>query len=286
MNQCYDKIPIFYKNAIFFVDPITRRTYTDSQVQNCSDRIKNFFQFDMEDENSWFTIAPTLKQRKRPAVFGPKDVAPVSRRSLGGARDARIYTRAQLSEFRDNIFISAASTKALQKFYRELIVPNTAIHGPEQYPFYTPGTDFYVDNMICPNYFRNQFMDTFGTIAYVLEFCGNYFSCFSFIKLIVDLILVVLRHMEIIRLTSASLGFGKPLLSASYNLFLSSILTSVFNHQAPLLQALEPEPTPAKKEDEAKDPVDENKKKTERLYPIINHPTTSLSPVWLGWYPQ
>ena len=24
MNQCYDKIPIFYKNAIFFVDPITR----------------------------------------------------------------------------------------------------------------------------------------------------------------------------------------------------------------------------------------------------------------------
>ena len=23
MNQCYDKIPIFYKNAIFFVDPIT-----------------------------------------------------------------------------------------------------------------------------------------------------------------------------------------------------------------------------------------------------------------------
>ena len=26
MNQCYDKIPIFYKNAIFFVDPITRQT--------------------------------------------------------------------------------------------------------------------------------------------------------------------------------------------------------------------------------------------------------------------
>ena len=123
MNQCYDKIPIFYKNAIFFVDPITRQTYPDAQVQNCSDRIKNLFQFDMVDENSWFSITPTPGHRKRPAVFGPKDVTPVSRRAFGGAEDAGIYTRAQLSEFWDNILISAASRKALQKFSRELIVP-------------------------------------------------------------------------------------------------------------------------------------------------------------------
>ena len=73
MNQSCDKIPIFYKNAIFFVDPITRKTYLDAQVQNCSDRIKNLFQSDIEDENSWFTITPTLEHRKRLAVFGPKD---------------------------------------------------------------------------------------------------------------------------------------------------------------------------------------------------------------------
>ena len=92
----------------------------------------------MEDENSWFTITLTLEHRKRPAVFGPKDVTPVSRRAFGGAGDAGIYTRAQLSEFWDNIFISAASRKALQKFSRELIVPETAIHGPEQYSYYAP----------------------------------------------------------------------------------------------------------------------------------------------------
>ena len=150
MNQSYDKIPIFHKNAIFFVDPITRQNYPDAQVQNCSDRIKNLFQFDMEDESSWFTITPTLEDRKRPAVFRPKDVTPVSRKVFGGAGDAGIYTRAQLSEFSDKILISAASKKALQKFSRELIVPNTAIHGPEQYSCYAPRTDFYVDNMISP----------------------------------------------------------------------------------------------------------------------------------------
>ena len=95
--------------------------------------MKNLFHFDMEDENSWFTITPNLEHRKRPAVFGPKDATPVSRRVLGGARVAGIYTRAQLSEFWDNILISAASRKALQKFSQELIVPNTAIHRLVQY---------------------------------------------------------------------------------------------------------------------------------------------------------
>ena len=133
--------------------------------------------------------------------------------------------------------------------------------------------------MISPNYFKNQFMDTFGSIAYVLKFCGIYFSCFLFIKLIVDLIVMVLGHMEMHRLTGASLGFGKTLLSASYNLFPTSILTSVFNPQAPLLQALEPEPTPARIEDETRDPSDEKKKKQEHLYPFVYHPTTTLFPV-------
>ena len=33
MNQCYGKIPIFYKIAIFFVDPITRPTYPDAKFK-------------------------------------------------------------------------------------------------------------------------------------------------------------------------------------------------------------------------------------------------------------
>ena len=85
--------------------------------------------------------------------------------------------------------------------------------------------------------------------------------------------------METNRLTGASLGFGKTLLSAPYNLFLTSILTSMFNPQAPLLQALEPEPTATRIEDETRDPADENKKKEEHLYLMVHCPTTALSPV-------
>ena len=94
INQCYDKSPTVYKNAIFFVDPITWQTYPDAQVQNCSDRIENLFRFDMEDENTWFTTTPTLENRKRPAVFGPNYVTSVTRKAFGGAGYALIYTRA------------------------------------------------------------------------------------------------------------------------------------------------------------------------------------------------
>ena len=133
--------------------------------------------------------------------------------------------------------------------------------------------------MISPSFFKNQFMYTFGSVAYVFEFCGIYFSCFLFVKLIVDLIVMILSHMEINRLTGASLGLGKTLLSASYNLFMTSILTSVFNPQAPLLQALEPEPMHTGIEDETKNPADGNGKNEEHLYPVVHCSTTALYPV-------
>ena len=85
--------------------------------------------------------------------------------------------------------------------------------------------------------------------------------------------------MEINSFNGASLGFGKTLLSASYKLFLTSILTSVFKPQAPLLPALELEPMPAKMEDEIRDAIAENKKKEEHLYAIVHCPTTALFPV-------
>ena len=118
-------------------------------------------------------------------------------------------------------------------------------------------------------------MDTFGSVAYVLKFCGIYFSCFLFLKLIVDLIVMILRHMEISRLTGASLRYGKTLLSASYNLFSTSILTSVFNPQAPLLQALEPEPISTRIEAETRNPADEDKKKKSTFTRLC------IGPLWL-----
>ena len=42
--------------------------------------------------------------------------------------------------------------------------------------YYTIRTEFFVDKMISPEYFKDQYMDTFRSVAYVLEHCGIYFS--------------------------------------------------------------------------------------------------------------
>ena len=171
--------------ACLYHSPLMRSPV--AEIQYCSDRIKNLFQFDMEDEKSWFNIASTLENRKQPAVFGPEDVTLVSRKAFGGAWIVGIYTRTKLSEFLDIILISAALTKALQNFSRELIVLNTAIHGPEQYSYLAPSSDFYVDNMISPNHFKINLWTLLGQVPMFwksvkvisLAFCSSGWSSTS-----------------------------------------------------------------------------------------------------------
>ena len=263
MNQCYNRIPILYEGQIQFVDPITRQTHPAANIQKCT-RIKNLFQFDMDQEDSWYTSTPGIVHQDRPAVFGPKDVSPVAVHSFPGSQDAGKYTRSELSRFWDSILLSAASRNALKKFSQKLIVFSNNNKNPDSFPFYVPRTDFFVDNMISPGYFKDRFMDTFGPVAYVLEHCRIYFSVFFF-KLIIDVVVMVIRQLEITKMTGASLGFGKTLLSASYNIFLMSVLTSMYDPRAPTLAAVEEEWKSYCNEEELHDMREDNKRKQEHI---------------------
>ena len=269
LNQCYDRIPILYEGQIQFADPITGQTHPAANIQNCTDRIKNLFQFDMDQEDSWYTLTPGIVHQDRPAVFGPKDVSPLAIHSFPGSQDAGMYTRSELSSFWDSILISAACRKALKKFSRKLFVFSNNNKNPDNFPYYAPRTDFFVNNMISPGYFKNRFMDTFGPVAYVHEHCGIYFSVFLFFKLIIDVIMVI-RHLEETKMTSASLGFGKTLLTASYNIFLMSGLTSMCDPPAPTLAAVEEERKTLCNEEGLHDLREDNKKKKEHIYPVMS----------------
>ena len=127
-------------------------------------------------------------------------------------------------------------------------------------------------------------MDTFGPVAYVLEHCGIYFSAFLFFKLIRDVVVMVIRHWEITQITGASLGFGKTPLSASYNIFLMSVLTSMYDPRAPTLAAVEEERKILCNEEGLNDIREDTKKKEEHIYPVMsaaqfNQGVTPILPV-------
>ena len=69
---------------------------------------------------------------------------------------------------------------------------------------------------------------------------------------------MVIRHLEITKMTGASLGFGKTLLSASYNIFLMSVLTSMYDPRAPTLAAAEEERKTLCNEEELHDMREDN----------------------------
>ena len=190
-----------------------------------------------------------------------------------------MYTCNELKEFWDSILINAASRTALKKFSQNLIVYTTDQEGTECSHYYAARTEFFVDKMISPGYFKNQFLDTFGPVVYVLEQCGIYFSVFLFIKLIIDMVVIIVRYMELDKLTGSTLGFGKTLLSASYNIFLTSVLTSMYNPRAPTLTAVEQLDVSPCVEKDMHEVKEDAKKKEEHLYPAMSTVTLPLPPV-------
>ena len=129
----------------------------------------------MDQDDSWYTLTPGIVHQDTPVVFRPKDIIPLAIHSFPGFQDTGMYTRNELSSFWDSILITAASRNALQKFSQKLIVFSNNDRSPDSFPYYASRTDFFVDNMISPGYFKDRFMDTYGP-----GHCGLYFSKFLF----------------------------------------------------------------------------------------------------------
>ena len=169
--------------------------------------------------------------------------------------------------------ISAASINAIQKFSRELITPSASNKGPDEFGYYAPRTDFYVDNKISPGYFKEQFISTFGIIEYWFSKLGQWFGGFLLIKFLVNVIVITFRSFELHRITGASWGIGKILLSATYNLFTVSMISTL--NQIPQQDPMTSSTPPDKNYNEHET--------LEHIYPAITRPPTStihtVSPV-------
>ena len=159
--------------------------------------------------------------------------------SFFGSQCVGMYSRSRIIIFWDTILTSAASQNAFKKFSRKLVVFSNNNKNPDNFSYHAPGTDFFLGNMISPRDFKDRFIDTFGPVTKILEHCGNYFAVFLFFQLTIYVVVMVIRHLETTKMTGASLGFGKTLLSASYNIFLMSILTSMYDSPAPTFAAVE-----------------------------------------------
>ena len=55
----------------------------------------------------------------------------------------------------------------------------------------------YLDSFISTDFFNNQFVESFGKMQYIIERCGIFFAAFLFIKLLIDIVLCLIRAIQI-----------------------------------------------------------------------------------------
>ena len=89
----------------------------------------------------------------------------------------------------------------------------------------------YLDSLLSPTFFTDQFKGTFGIITFYLEKIGVYFACFLCIKFLTDVIVTIIRAFEIHKISNKTMGFWKFLLGATYNLCILSFFTPVFSNE-------------------------------------------------------
>ena len=115
----------------------------------------------------------------------------------------------------------------LKHFTKSLLNSRESFSNISGTNYYNSRTN-YLDSLISPDFFNNLFVETFGKIQYIIERCGKFFAAFLFIKLLIDIVLCLIRAMQINKITDASIHFGKALFAATFHLMSVPILTSIF----------------------------------------------------------
>ena len=227
LNKCYNRIPILYEDEIHFVDPISRQTFIEAEEQLCSDKHSNLFQLDVDDDNSWVELTPQITKVRGPALFKPHIVIQQIANVITASIYASIYTYKEMMSFWNSITFNSNMKGVLKHFTKSLIDSRESFSNISGTNYYNSRT-IYLDSFISPDFFNNQFVETFGKIQYIIERCGIFFAAFLFIKLLIDIVLCLIRAMQINKITDASIHFGKALFAATFDLMSVPILTSIY----------------------------------------------------------
>ena len=121
MEQCYNRIPIMYKETIRFFYPITRQTFQSADLQDCSDKHLNLFHLDVDDDKSWIELTPQITRVTGPYLFKPKEIVQQIKYSLASSQGASFYFYAEMQKFWNMVSDNSEMKGILQKVSRSFL---------------------------------------------------------------------------------------------------------------------------------------------------------------------
>ena len=193
----------------------------------CSDKYSNLLQLDVDDDNSWVELTPQITNVRGPALFKPHIVFQQIANIITASIQDSIYTYKEMMAFWNSINFNSNMKGVLKHFTKSLLNSRESFSNISGTNYYNSRI-IYLDSFISLDFFNNQFVETFGKIKYTIERCEIFFAAFLFIKLLIDIVLCLIRAMQINKITDASIHFGKALFAATFDLMSVPILTSIY----------------------------------------------------------
>ena len=234
LDKCYDRIPIMFERSTKFVYPITRQTYDFASEIPCLGDYTNVFQLDLENDNSWYQLLPEPMPFNKPLLFKPTELGHITQFPTFDTRRAGMYTPNQMKNFWDNVIHNSASDTLLKKLTRTILTRGNSVRISE------PGNlerllslndRLLLDHLLTPSFFVDKFKETFGELGYIIQCLGNFFACFLLVKFVIDVVVIVLRGLEIRKNSGATFGFVRTMLGATFNLFVLSLQTPMYENE-------------------------------------------------------
>ena len=82
-----------------------------------------------------------------------------------------------------------------------------------------PGVPIYIDALISPSFFRDQFIEAFGEFAFYFTIAGQWFAAFLLLQYVYKIIVSILRGLNIHTMVGDSVSVARIATDAILTLF-------------------------------------------------------------------
>ena len=236
-NRCYDKIPIDFESKLQFVDPISRQTFEFSAEIECNGTEENIFNLDPEDPNTWVMINPNPRHVDPPNYFSMRTIKHITTLPTISASNAGLYSEEEITKFWTKI----VSNKFSETIFKQFAIRLSPLEQSADGQTITKNwkgirmngflQTWYMDNLLSPEFFRNQFLQFFGWFALIATQLGGLFAFGLLLNFLFKLTCSIFNTFEIHELTGQTFTFGKSFLAGTFNLFYMSALASMNEKQ-------------------------------------------------------
>ena len=109
-KRCYERIPIFYKSKVHFVDTRSQRVYFDTAVPCRSENSHNIVQLN-PDEDKYYLLTPYPKLMQPLKKFSPESIRAIALNPNIDLQSIGIYSKSDLQHHKRTQHIQVLLTK-------------------------------------------------------------------------------------------------------------------------------------------------------------------------------